>query len=127
MIEIIRMGGENLETICWKGGLCFICKKYPSQEVHHLIPKSLLSPFNEFIGICSRCHGLVHDFSRKDNHSRLTKEGLERARLNGKKLGRLGKKDKKPRSKIGYWKRWYNQTHKKTWDEVIEERRLKDV
>lgn len=33
--------------------------------------------------------------------------GLERARRQGKKLGRRkGSKDKKPRNKLGYWKRW---------------------
>jgi len=39
--------------------------------------------------------------------SERTKAGLERAKAQGKKLGRpKGKKDNKPRKKIGYYKRW---------------------
>ena len=37
--------------------------------------------------------------------SERTKAGLERARAMGKPIGKRGK-DKKPRSKLGYYKRW---------------------
>jgi DNA invertase Pin-like site-specific DNA recombinase len=33
------------------------------------------------------------------------KAGLDRARSEGKPIGKRGK-DKKPRNKLGYWKRW---------------------
>ncbi len=106
-IDIVKMGNEQNDTIVWSGGYCFICKKYPAEESHHLIPKVLNNSFNEFIGICSRCQGLIHNFARKNNHRELTLIGLKRAKENGKVLGRpLGSKDKKPRPKIGYWKRW---------------------
>lgn len=62
---------------------CFECGELMS-DMHHVIPKS--KGGMNMIPLCIKCHGLVHG---KDllTMRRLSKEGLERAKLRGVKLG----------------------------------------
>lgn len=65
---------------------CFTCNK-KATENHHIIPKSLGG--KKTIPLCGSCHGLLHGMktTRRDNHSYLTKLGLQRAKDIGVKLG----------------------------------------
>ena len=63
---------------------CFECGA-PATYKHHVVPKS--KGGKKKILLCSNCHGLVHDIVMVTT-STLIKMGLERARKNGKKLGR---------------------------------------
>ena len=70
--------------------LCFCCEINPATENHHIIPKSLGG--KKTIPVCSSCHAKIHCMkdgqkTRRDNHSFLTKKGLERARKRGVKIG----------------------------------------
>lgn len=119
-LEVIKMGND-IDTICYNGGMCFICKKNHATECHHLIPKVSCNPFNEFIGICSNCHGLIHSLSRDARHTELTKIGQERARALGKPIGKRGK-DKKPRQKLGYYKRWASKYMRKKYPQYFNQK-----
>lgn len=63
---------------------CFECEAQ-AEHAHHVVPKSLGG--TRTVPLCTKCHGLVHD-RQFLNHVRLTKEGLARAKANGKRLGR---------------------------------------
>lgn len=67
-----------------KGFRCFECDA-KADHAHHVVPHSRGG--TRTIPLCEPCHGLVHD---KDfsNLSELTKLGIERARANGKQIGR---------------------------------------
>lgn len=80
---------------------CFICYN-KATENHHVIPKSLGG--KKTIPLCSECHAKVHgnESLRKDNHSYLTKKGLQRAKARGIKLGNPKNLTDKARKKA--WK-----------------------
>ncbi len=78
---------------------CTLCGDTEDLQKHHLKPRTLGGDdsINNLITLCSYCHWYLHCNPKfKIHHSKLTKEGLERARLNGKKIGNRGK-DKKQR------------------------------
>lgn len=58
---------------------------------HHVVPKSLGGrEGTNKVPLCDKCHGLVHGVSYSDgtiSHSDLTKQGLKRARTEGKQIG----------------------------------------
>lgn len=58
---------------------------------HHVVPKSLGgNEGSNCVWLCEKCHGLIHSVSYNDgtiSHSALTKIGLEKARLAGKRVG----------------------------------------
>lgn len=65
---------------------CFECSA-PATEEHHIIPVSRGGTAT--VPLCSACHGLVHgQKGRTDQLSALTSAGLQKARANGKRLGR---------------------------------------
>lgn len=85
---------------------CRMCLSKENVEIHELTPQSLggeLSLDNCFT-LCYRCHVYIHNapyfklFKRK-----ATREGLKKA----KNVGKRGK-DKKPRRRDGYIRRWQN-------------------
>ena len=110
-------------------------------ESHHLTPRSLGgddSPWN-LITVCKPCHLFLHcnpkmvmkmypngvtksientiklsgEGIANNVLSKRTKEGIENARKNGKKIGRpLGSKDKKPRKNDGYIARYKTPIYK---------------
>ena len=64
---------------------CFECGG-PQEEMHHVIPK--IRGGERTIPLCSSCHGKIHGITGREGHSKLTKEGLARARARGVKLGK---------------------------------------
>tara|TARA_R110000868_G_scaffold189585_2_gene432643 strand:- start:72 stop:467 length:396 start_codon:yes stop_codon:yes gene_type:complete len=60
---------------------CKLCnKKSEHLELHHIIPKSRggLDDKSNLIKLCSKCHGLAHNVSFKNERGGLIKEGVER-------------------------------------------------
>ena len=78
-----------------KGTVCVNCGKNELDEInyHHIIPLSLGGNDIEsnIVPLCSKCHDLLH-FGQNDNgsfsHSQLIKSGIEKAKLQGKQIGR---------------------------------------
>jgi len=65
---------------------CFECEAIEDLQEHHVVPRSRGG--TKTITLCHSCHLRAHGRDSKGlNHSRLTKEGLERARKRGVKLG----------------------------------------
>ncbi len=62
-----------------KGFRCYECDE-PAKHAHHVIPFSRGG--TRTLPLCESCHNLVHDLSFA-NHSKLIKEGQERARQSG--------------------------------------------
>ena len=96
-----------------------------SEHLHHIVPliKGGTNNDSNIIQLCNKCHGLVHDRDWT-NHKKATKEGLERAKANGKQLGRVDgskfetKKAKDNKAKIIKLSKSFNGTLKDT--EVLE-------
>ena len=61
----------------------------PAHHRHHIVPKALggSDRLSNLAPLCEACHGLVHgrDFVR---HKELSKAGQDRAKANGKHVGR---------------------------------------
>lgn len=69
-----------------KNSECFECGATEDLQQHHVVPKSRGG--TKTIPLCTQCHGKAHGRDLKGlEHSRLTKEGIERARQRGVKLG----------------------------------------
>lgn len=84
---------ENLITI--KGAVCCNCYSYEGNNIifHHIVPVSLGGTNNltNIVPICERCHNLIHHQYHSDGqytHSDLIKAGMQRAKENGKTIGR---------------------------------------
>lgn len=69
---------------------CINCGE-PGTHKHHVVPRSLGgNNTTNCVWLCDNCHGLIHSVSYSDgtiSHSKLTKIGLEKAKLAGKHLG----------------------------------------
>lgn len=72
-------------TIIINLNICFECGA-DAEEMHHIVPRSRGGV--KTIPLCSKCHGKAHGLKRRIKNSDLIKEGLDKARKNGKKLGR---------------------------------------
>ena len=65
---------------------CFECEASEDLQEHHVVPKSRGG--TKTVILCYECHMKAHGRTGKGlNHSRLTKEGLARAKARGVKLG----------------------------------------
>ena len=65
---------------------CFECATTEDLQQHHVVPRSRGG--TKTITLCTQCHAKAHGKDMKGlNHSRLTKEGIDRARRRGVKLG----------------------------------------
>ena len=66
---------------------CFECNNTNNIVYHHVIPESLGG--KNIIPLCQLCHDKVHQLSNPRNISisQLTKQGLQRAKQRGVKLG----------------------------------------
>lgn len=84
-IDIIRkiISKEIKKTMF--GCFCFECGSKKELHQHHVIPRSLGG--TNTISLCHKCHAKIHTLNFTD-HSILIKKGLEKARQNGKNLGR---------------------------------------
>jgi len=71
---------------------CRLCRDTDEPHIHHITPLSVGgdNSIDNIITLCSSCHSLIHYCNPKCRfmHSKLTKEGLKKAKLNGKTLGR---------------------------------------
>ncbi len=93
---------------------CRLCGETNNLQTHHLTPRELGGGNYSFnlICVCKACHLFLHCnpkivMDTKRNHQDVIKRGLDRAKSEGKKLGRpSGAKDKKQRKKEGYISRW---------------------
>ena len=83
-------------------------------ELHHLTPFSNggNNDINNLITLCKSCHLFMHCnpklvMKQHIKHKERINAGLDRAKKEGKTLGRpKGKKDGKVRRKSGYYMRW---------------------
>tara|TARA_R110000782_G_scaffold269261_1_gene367070 strand:- start:40 stop:471 length:432 start_codon:yes stop_codon:yes gene_type:complete len=65
---------------------CFECEATEDLQEHHPVPRSRGG--TKTVTLCYECHMKAHGRTGKGlNHSRLTKEGLQRAKQNGVNLG----------------------------------------
>jgi len=65
---------------------CFECETTEDLHEHHVVPRSRGG--TKTVTLCHQCHMKAHGRDGKGlNHSRLTKEGLKRAKERGVKLG----------------------------------------
>lgn len=77
--------------------ICKYCGE-KAEHVHHIIPLSLGGDNREdnLISLCSTCHGKIHEktFTSAKNEAwkKLQREGIERAKKEGKYKGRTKKK-----------------------------------
>ena len=62
---------------------CFECGSVATEN-HHVIPRSLGG--TKTVPLCIKCHCLIHNLNskRRDQHSDLTKRGLELAKAKGR-------------------------------------------
>ncbi len=60
---------------------CFECGSEEDIHHHHVVPKSLGG--TKTLPLCSKCHSLVHS-KHLTSTSRLTKEALDKIRIEGK-------------------------------------------
>lgn len=70
---------------------CVNCGKIATNK-HHIIPKSLGGTDREsnLVFLCDECHGKIHGIEYGNgilSHSELTKIGLQKAKLSGKRVG----------------------------------------
>jgi hypothetical protein len=56
---------------------------------HHLVPRCRGGSDEEtnLVTLCVECHGLLHGVEWQNNHAQLTRDGLQRAKARGQKLG----------------------------------------
>lgn len=76
---------ENREGAYRETGSCFECGSMGQCHRHHVIPKSLGG--RNTVLLCEECHGRVHGLNFV-NHGVLVRAAQEKARRNGKRLGR---------------------------------------
>ena len=71
---------------------CRLCLDKEELQIHHLTPKAFggSNRIDNLITLCDCCHKFLHFCNPKSRllHSKLTKAGLDRVKLSGKKLGR---------------------------------------
>ena len=109
-----RSSGEGKikqQVLIRDGFRCRLCGEdvHNGSEIHHLtqISNGGDNTKNNLITLCPHCHAFMHCNPKLSiGHRQSVREGIERARLNGKTIGRpKGSKDKKIRSKKGYYKK----------------------
>lgn len=74
---------NNLKHICVNCGF-----ESGILHLHHIVPliKGGTNNLTNVVYLCEECHSKVHNINFKQ-HSNLTKEGIKKARLNGKQIG----------------------------------------
>ena len=87
---------EREKLIITKGTICCNCCSYEGNNIifHHIVPLSLGGTNNitNIVPICEKCHNLIHhqyhNDRQQDTHSDLIKAGMQRAKEDGKIIGR---------------------------------------
>jgi hypothetical protein len=128
--EIVKLKEELKPTKKKSNGkfvkdiICNLCGDAEEElQSHHLISRELIKIFfpngieglgnkRNLITVCKSCHMFLHCNPKvimraRKGHSDAIKQGLDTARKLGRPIGRqFGSKDKKSRSKEGYFLRW---------------------
>ena len=83
-----------------KRNSCAACNATENLHYHHLVPRSKGGSNKEqnLITLCIRCHGLWHNATWDHDHKALVRDGLEKAREEGVRLGPKPVKIGKPSS-----------------------------
>lgn len=74
------------------GTKCCNCGAMTDLQYHHIVPLSLggNDVMTNYCCLCFKCHALIHFGKHKNiNHSYATKKGIDKARANGKQIGRV--------------------------------------
>ena len=77
-----------------KGTVCINCLSNDKPiQYHHVVPISLGGQdiLSNIVPLCEDCHNLIHHAKTKKgnlSHSQLIKAGLDRAKIEGKQIGR---------------------------------------
>lgn len=73
---------DNLEKKCVN------CGKSNDLHLHHIVPLAIggTNNISNIVILCSECHGKIHGMSW-ERHSKLTKEGIQKAKKKGKQIG----------------------------------------
>ena len=71
---------------------CFECGNL-SEYDHHVIPR--VRGGTKTVPLCADCHGLAHHSKMNMHHSELIKEGMKKAKLEGRMAGKPPKHDRK--------------------------------
>lgn len=71
-----------------KGDECCSCKSKEDIQYHHIVPLAAggCDIISNIAPVCNNCHALIHS-KTKMAHSSLVKQGIERARAEGKQIG----------------------------------------
>lgn len=71
-----------------KGTECCNCKSEENIQYHHIVPLVAggYDIISNIVPVCNNCHALIHS-RKKMAHSSLVKQGIERARAEGKQIG----------------------------------------
>ena len=86
-MSIINLTESEKDII---GRKCCNCGSDIDVAYHHIVPTELggKNILSNICCVCYGCHSLIHFGKNKNiNHSELTKEGIKKARLNGKQIG----------------------------------------
>lgn len=73
------------------GNICVNCGiKCDSIHYHHIVPlsKGGTNNISNIVPLCEKCHGAIHGINFA-SHSELTKEGIKRAKEQGKQIGQV--------------------------------------
>ena len=86
--EFEKMRPELIEK---KGTICCNCLQDCKENIifHHIVPLAIggTNNFTNIAPVCEKCDGLIHNINRT-NWKQLQREGIEKAKLEGKYNGR---------------------------------------
>ena len=99
---------------------CVVCGTDKSLELNHIDPAKP-STFDNLIVVCSKHHGVWHEFSTQNRHTDKVKNGMIEAKARGTRLGRPPKYDKeKVMRLIAENSTQFNLFSKTTESEIME-------
>ena len=72
---------------------CFECGSVEYVDAHHILPRSLGGI--KTVYLCAKCHSLAHgnEALRNSDHSNLVKQGIQKRKDSGRKVGRPTESD----------------------------------
>lgn len=108
---------------------CAACGKETDLQYHHLVPAILggkTEPCN-IIVLCAECHQKWHDQGGDIKHNRLVKEGIEKARERGVRVGKKPADYEKVMKLIAENSTQFNDLSLTTEHEIMEMAGVKEV
>lgn len=69
---------------------CANCDCQHDLQLHHIVPLAIggTNKLSNVVYLCEECHGIMHKINF-NKHSKLTKEGIKKAKMEGKQIGQL--------------------------------------